>query len=312
MKNKHLEPINNVRNYLHNIWELTKRNMRIFLKNKTSVLFSMLAPVLILVIYILFMGEFQVDMIANNLPESVEVSRKSISSITHAWMLSGIVGISSLTVALNSMFIAISDKERRVIDDFTASPVKLVNLTLSYFISAFILTFVICFLFLIIGIIYLIIATGVGFTFLDLFSLFGILILSTLSAVIVLMCITTFFKTTSAASSFTGIFSALVGFLIGAYLPVSILPKGIQNFANLIPGSHSTGLFRTVFMKRMIESLPEGISPEFIEQIKGTYGFDLQIFGAKINSSHMYLYLTASIFVFFIAYLVINKWIKKK
>ncbi|VEU80430.1 ABC transporter permease [Haploplasma axanthum] len=303
--------LSNAKNYLHNIWELTKRNILIFLKNKTTLFFSMIAPILILVIYILFMGDLQINMIKDSLPSDIVVSTKDIRGIANAWMVSGIVGISSLTVSLNSMFVAISDRERRVVDDFTASPVKLFNLTLSYFISAFLLTFVICFIFLIVGLLYLVITTGVIFSIIEILELVLVLLLSSLSAVIILMCITTFFKTTAAASSFTGIFSALVGFLIGAYLPVSILPIGIQNFANLIPGSHSTGLFRIIFMNRMIENLPSDIPASFIEEIKKTYGFDLHMFGTKINSTYMYLYLTLSIIVFFILYLFINKWVKK-
>ncbi|NCA95060.1 MAG: hypothetical protein EOM79_03115, partial [Epsilonproteobacteria bacterium] len=120
--------------YLYNIWHLTKRNILIFFQNKTTLVFSMMAPVLILVIYILFMGDFQINTIRGFIPDGQSVSDADIATVANAWMISGILGISSLTISLNSMFVAISDRERRIVDDFTASPVKLVNLTLSYFI----------------------------------------------------------------------------------------------------------------------------------------------------------------------------------
>ena len=301
---------NKLKNYAYNIYELTKRNMLIFFKNKTTVFFSLIAPILILVIYILFMGNLQVNMIKDQFPD-LNLTEKEILSITNAWMIAGIIGIACLTVALNSMFIAISDKERRVIDDFTASPVKLINLTLSYFISAFILTFLICFIFMTIGSLYLII-TGGGhyiFSFYEFLQLIGILTLSSLSAVIGLMCITSFFNKTTTAASFTGIFTALIGFLIGAYLPASVLPKSIQNFANLIPGTHSTALFRQIFMNKVLntQSITSKVSPEFIIQIKEQFGFNLSLFGYELNQAHMIVYLSVSIIIFFILYIVINK-----
>lgn len=301
---------NKITNYFYNIYELTKRNMLIFFKNKTTVFFSLIAPILILVIYILFMGNLQVSMIQEQFP-NLNLTQNEILSITNAWMIAGIVGISCLTVSLNSMFIAISDKERRVIDDFTASPVKLINLSLSYFISAFILTFIICFIFLIIGSLYLSITSNFVYIFnlVDIFKLIGILLLSSLSAVIGLMCVTTFFNKTSTAASFTGIFTALIGFLIGAYLPSSILPSSVQNIANIIPGTHSTALFRQIFMEKALNSkdIIDKVSPEFITQIKEQYGFNLNLFGRELNQLSMLIYLSLSIVLFFITYILIQK-----
>ena len=172
----------------------------------------MMAPILILIIYILFMGEFQINTIRAMLPSEVVVSNKEIAMIANSWMIAGIIGISSLTISLNSMFVAISDRERGIVDDFTASPVPLVNLTLSYFISAFIITFVLSFVFLVIALFYLFFSSGLTFSVLNLFELLGILLLSSLSAVIFVMCLTAFFKHTSTAASFTGVYSALIGF----------------------------------------------------------------------------------------------------
>lgn len=297
---------NHVNNYLYNIWHLTKRNILIFFQNKTTLIFSLMAPILILVIYILFMGEFQIDTIRAMLPSDTSVSDKEIAMVANAWMIAGILGISSLTISLNSMFVAISDRERGIVDDFTASPVRLVNLTLSYFISAFIITFFLSLVFLIVAILYLFIASSVTFTFANIMELLGILLLSSLSAVIFVMCLTAFFKHTSTAASFTGVFSALIGFLIGAYLPSSILPLGIQNFANLLPGSHATGLFRTVLMNPIFERLAPSIPSDVLLDIKTSYGFNLNLFGGQLERTMMYTYLGVSIIVLFIVYQVIG------
>ncbi len=292
--------------YISSLWQLVKRNILVYLRNSTTVIFSLMAPVLILVIYTLFMGDIQIDMLSGMIDGVPSVDENTMRIIVNAWMIPGIVAISCLTVALNGMLVMIEDKERGTVNDFTASPLKPVTQLLSYVIAAFILTFMICFIFLIIGMTYLAITTGVFFGATAFFELLLVLLLSSLSAVLGLMCVMTFFKTIMGVSAFTGIFSALIGFLIGAYLPVSMLPIGIQNLANLIPGSYSTGLFRRIFMNGVFSQIP-GLSPAFIEQIKGVYSFELVLFGHTINRSGMYIYLTISIIVFFFAYLLIER-----
>ena len=257
------------------------------------------------------MGDLQINTIRAMLPSDTSVSDKEIAMVANTWMIAGILGISSLTISLNSMFVAISDRERGIVDDFTASPVKLVNLTLSYFISAFIITFSLSLIFLIIAVLYLFISSGVTFTFLNLGELVGILTLSSLSAVIFVMCLTAFFKHTSTAASFTGVFSALIGFLIGAYLPSSILPLALQNFASLIPGSHATGLFRVVLMNPIFERLSSSIPTTTLEQIKNSYGFSLNLFGEQLGRTSMYAYLGISIVALFVVYQLISL-IKRK
>ncbi len=303
--------MHNVTTYLSSLWQLVKRNILVYLRNATTVVFSLMAPILILVIYTLFMGDIQISMLDNQITMPVFVTDDMIRSIINAWMIPGIVAISCLTVALNGMLVMIEDKERGTINDFTASPLKPVTRLLSYVIAAFILTFTLCFIFLIIGIAYLAITTGIFFGVAAFFELLLILILSSLSAVLGLMCVMSFFKTIMGVSAFTGIFSALIGFLIGAYLPVSMLPVGIQNLANLIPGSYSTGLFRRIFMGTVLDHLSGTLSPAFIAEIKDVYAFELVLFGQTISRSGMYVYLTGSIVVFFLLYLLIDR-IKSK
>lgn len=300
---------------IYNISQLTKRNMLIFFKNKTTIFFSLIAPILILVIYILFLGDMQLNLVLESYPE-LNLTTSEIRGIINAWVISGIVGISLLTVALNSMFIAISDREKNIIHDFKASPVKSVNLTLSYFISAFIITFILATSFIIIGNVYLIITNGSMFVFNfgESLKIIGLLIIASLSSVITLMFITSFFNKTSTAASFTGIFTALIGFLIGAYLPVSFLPKNVANFANLLPGSQATALFRNVFMNKIFNS-PEilnNVDTSLINNLKDQFGFNLYVFNYKLKPYLMIVYLIITTIIFFLLNVLVSKYKKDR
>lgn len=167
----------------------------------------------------------------------------------------------------------------------------------------------ICFLFLIAGLVYLSIAYQVLFSTVVFLELVAILFLGTLSGIIILMVITSFFNKSSTASSFTGVFSALIGFLVGAYLPIGLLPSSLQNVANLIPGSHSTGLFRKVILNELILklNLNSVIEPVAMENLRASFGVDLTLFGYKMDAWFMYIYLIISLIIFFIIYLLIER-----
>lgn len=299
-----------IKDYIYTIYELTKRNMIIFFKNKTTIFFSLIAPVLILFIYLVFMSDMQTELILDSYP-NITLNKTEVNSLINSWLIAGIVGIASLTVALNSMFITILDREKKTINDFKASPINNINLTLSYFISAFIITFILTLSFIIIGNIYLIISGGnmFLFNFKETIWIILLLIISTLSSVIILMFITSFFEKTSTAASFTGVFTALIGFLIGAYLPISYLPKYIQNIANLLPGSHVTALFRQVFMEKILSSneFVSEIPKSFIIEVKNNYGYNLILFDHELSKSFMVIYILLTSFIFFGLLIGINK-----
>jgi multidrug/hemolysin transport system permease protein len=86
-----------------------------------------------------------------------------------------------------------------------------------------------------------------------------------------------------------------------------MLPTGIQNLANVIPGSYSTGLFRRIFMGGVFDHMSENISPAMVTQIKDVYSFELVLFNQTISRSGMYIYLSLSIVVFFFLYLLLDK-----
>jgi len=261
------------------------------------------------------MGDMQVGMVRDAYP-LLDITDKELKSVINAWVISGIIGIASLTVALNSMFITILDREKKTINDFKASPVKTVNLTLSYFISAFIITFTLTATFTLIGNIYLISFGGKMFlfSFIEIIKLILILVLSSLSSVITLMFVTSFFNKTSTAAAFTGIFTALIGFLIGAYLPISFLPKGVSSIANLLPGSQATSLFRISFMDKVFNNSTfiNKVDSSFISNIKNDFGYHLQIFNLKLKPYMIIIYLLLTTLLFFLLNVFVNKLKKKQ
>ena len=69
------------------------------------------------------------------------------------------------------------------------------------------------------------------------------------------MFISGFFRSNAAFSAFVGLVSAVIGFLIGAYMPLGILPGYVRALTCFFPGSYSASLFRCFFMRGALSAL---------------------------------------------------------
>lgn len=290
---------------------LVIRNVKLFMKDKMMVFFSMLAPVIVLLLYILFLGKMQVDNIFTVLKTEeafkdllkgvpdLEIT-SAIQMIINNWMIAGVVSVSCITVAFNASTVMVRDRDRGAIDDVLAAPIPRWVLYLSYILSTFVITSCIVGFVLIFSMIYLAASGGFLMSFVNVLKLLLATFLSILSSSFFMVLIISFIKTESALTSFNSVFSALIGFLVGAYTPVGMLPKPVQYICCFIPGSYSAGLFRKIFMEGPINFFGKrlNISGKEVNQLLNDYKVELKFFDLTVSELAMWLVLIGSIVVF--------------
>lgn len=290
---------------------LVIRNVKLFMKDKMMVFFSVLAPVIVLLLYILFLGEMQVQNIQQtiqNTPiDGVDLSNidaKTIESgvraVINNWMIAGVMSVSCITVAFNANTMMVRDRERGNINDVLSAPIPRWVVYLSYIISCIIITSFICFSVLFLSMIYLTCTGGFMMSFVNFLAIVGTTLLSIISSSFIMVLIISLIKTEGALTSFNSVFSAVIGFLIGAYMPIGMLPKGVQYLCLFIPGTYSSGLFRNVFMEGPISKLGAqiGISREQVNELLKSFSVNMDFFGMDVSSLAMILVLVGSIVLF--------------
>lgn len=288
----------NFRAYL----SLTKRGVGLFLKDKAGVFFSLLAPIIILLLYVLFLADVQLESLQESL-NGLAISDKLASSFVDGWMLAGVISVVCITVPFSAQSIMIKDKETGSLSDIMVAPVGRRVIEFSYLTSVFIVSTCICLIVLAIAFVYMAISgwyLSVG----DVFAILGMVILSLLSASLISNIICTFISTQGAHGAFTGILSAAIGFLVGAYMPLSLFPKGVQYVVLFVPGTYSAGAFRNFFMRGALEEIVK-IS-EFAEEdlVKG-FSMELDFFGKSIDlASQVWIFVAATIAIFAIVIVV--------
>ncbi len=271
---------------------LVKRELKLFLKDKAAVFFSLLAPLIILMLYVLFLGDLQVSAVEQAF-EGTTVSHSLIKSFIDGWMLAGVVSVSCITVAFSAYNVVLNDKENGTLDDILASPVKRWVITASYYFYNFVVTSVICGLLLVVVFVYLAISgwyLTVGHTF----AIVGVTVLSIVSSTLFATAICGFLKTTNAHSACVGILSAIIGFLIGAYMPVDMFPKAVQYIILFVPGTYSAGVLRNLFMSGVLNEIGKD-APYHVEPLKDSYSMNMDFFGHTIGQDFMLYALLVTI-----------------
>ena len=134
--------ISSLMNNINVFLNLTKRHFLVFFKNKIRVLYTLLVPIIILLVYILFLRNLELSTVQNILYElEVEATPELttyINTLVDSWMLSGIIILSTITISIQTNNIIINDKENGVNRDFASSPIKNSYLIGSYFLFNFI------------------------------------------------------------------------------------------------------------------------------------------------------------------------------
>ena len=313
------------KNNLNIFFTLTKRHLKMIFSNKIRMFYTLMVPIIILIIYIIFLRNMELTAVENELlKRGIDVKNaelmKHISTIVDAWMLSGIVSISAVTISLQTNSLIVEDKENGVNKDFVSSPINKNILIASYFLYNFVITFFLTFLVLLTSFIFLAVYGEMYLNFTDIIMMIGTVFLTTIPTTLLTVFICIFIKTEPVLASVIAIFSAAIGFLTGAYMPISMLTKPIQYLCAFIPGTYSTSLIRFSYLDSPINNLasylkanpallPSGETADSISELV------INSFGYKVNFFEMNVTPALSVlvtFIFFVIFLVLNIIFSKK
>lgn len=295
---------------------MTLRNIRVYLKDKTSIIMSLMAQIIILGLFLLFLKNNYTDSIISQLGElEGMLSEKDINAIVNSYLMAGVIGTSVVTVALNSLSVMVTDRERKINFDYGAAPVKGHTVVLSYFSGAVVNTFLVSAILTTAGFVFLCIGSEISYTLLDFLKIYGLVALGSISATLVLMVFASFFKKSSTQGSFGVLVSAAIGFITGAYIPVSQFSDTIQTCVNLVPSSQIAGMMKYVLITPTIEHANDVLNGidngEFAKAMYQTFAVKLNLFSSEIDFSFMLMYSIIAIAVFLIINLAIYKFANK-
>ena len=285
---------------------LVRRNTKLFFKDKGMFFTSLITPIILLVLYITFLGNVFRDTFSMTFPKDFNVSEKLINGCVGGQLFSSLLAVCCITVAFCSNMLMVQDKVTGARYDLTITPVKKFTLAFGYYISTALTTLIICLIAAAASFIYLanvgwyMSAADIMLIILDVFLLvmFG----TALSSII------NFFLTSQGQMSAVGtIISAGYGFICGAYMPISQFGGGLQKVLSFLPGTYGTSLIRNHAMRGVFnEMVSQHFPSQVIEGIKDSIDCNLYFFGDRVSIGAMYAILAGTVAVLLILYVIIN------
>jgi multidrug/hemolysin transport system permease protein len=235
------------------ILALTKRHLKLFFRDKASVFFSLLSVIIIIALYVLFLG----DMISGSM-----ASTPGFRYVMDSWIMAGVLAVTSFTTTMGAFGIMVDDRAKQLRKDFDVAPIARWQLILSYVISAFIIGVLMSIVTLVLAELYILAYGGSLLSFSSFVKLLGLILVSVAMSSAFVYFIVSFFRSQNAFSTASTLVGTLIGFLTGIYIPIGNLPDAVQWVVRVFPISHAGAAFRQVMMEDAMQVTFAGLTPE--------------------------------------------------
>ena len=103
------------------ITAITGRNLRLYVRDPLNVFFSLLGALIVLLLYVFFLGSLQESSISDAIPGA---DPALISGFVDSWMFGGILALTTMTASLGALGVFVEDAESGRFRDFLVSPVR--------------------------------------------------------------------------------------------------------------------------------------------------------------------------------------------
>ena len=288
------------------VYFLTRRNCRLFFKDKGMFFSSLITPIILLVLYATFLAKIYRDSFVSAVPPGL-VSDSLIDATVAAQLISSLLAVICVTVAFCANLISINDKASGAIRDLTVTPVRRSALAVGYVAAAAIVTLIVTLTTFAVCLIYLAFI-GWYMSVADVFLLLLDVLLLTLFGTALSSCVNFGLSTNGQASAVGTIVSAGYGFICGAYMPMSGFGTGLQRVLSFLPGTYGTCLIRNHAMAGVLREMRDtaGFPDEVLEGIRDSIDCNLSFFGTQVTLPAMYLILTGAILLLVGLYILLN------
>ncbi|MFC6180699.1 ABC transporter permease [Lactiplantibacillus daowaiensis] len=222
------------------ILALVKRQLLLYFRDHSGVLFSLMGALIAFVLYLVFLKQ-TIRSGWTQLPVR--------DLLLDDWLIGGTLVITSITTTLAGLTQLVADREQQIRADLLQSDVTAIQLMLSYLLSA-----------MFIGLLMQLVMFGVmvgTFAWQDgltvtgqqVIQLVGLMILASGLATALNAVIINGIRRVASLGSLSALVGTGAGFLVGGLIPIGTLPHFAQLLVKLTPGSYLAALNRQLLMR---------------------------------------------------------------
>ncbi len=268
----------------------TERNLKVFFRDRLSVFFSLLSVFITIGLYVLFLG----NMMQNNVGQA-----PGARFVADTWIMAGLLAMVSVTATMGALGTMVEDRSRKLLRDFRASPLKRSTLVSGYVLSALVVGLVLSLITFVLGQLYIVAYGGQFLSLTSSFRVLALMVLTVTSSTAMMIFMISFFSSTNAYGAAASVLGALIGFLTGIYVPIGVLPTGVQYAVKLFPAAHGAALFRQVMMEDALAQAFAGAPASVVAEFKRGMGVVFAYGDFTAGTATHLAFLLGSTIVFF-------------
>lgn len=260
---------------------LTARNIKVYLRDKGAVFFSLLSALIVICLMVFFLGDMNIDGIVEILDSfsfrEYEENKKNAELLVLSWTCAGILSINAVTVSLAVYSGMIKDRVNGRLNAIYTAPISRLKIALSYIASAWTASVFVCLLTLAITEVYGIMSGMELYTFMEHIELLAMIMVNSFVYAAFMYPLSMMAKSEGAWSGFGTVIGTLVGFLGGIYIPIGSLADSISGLMKCTPVIYGTSMFRKVMTKSVLENTFEGVPMDIVEEYREIMGIRLTV-----------------------------------
>lgn len=287
--------------------ELISRNRKVYTRDRLAFLMSFLSVIILILVYQVFLGQIQIDAIKEAL-NSDTASTDTIQMVNY-WLISGLTTIISMTSTLGAFGVMVSDREKKLSEDFKVSPVSNFKVELAYAVFAILFGIIMTMFSCVFAIgIFNGFSSLLDYSMMDYLSILGIISMGTVLAATIILPILAFIRTSSAFTTLSTIVGTFIGFISGVYLSIGSVGETLQQVMTWFPLTQVNALLKQVLMKDSIAQVFNDAPSSVITNYKESYGIILQnASGEHLSNQFMFAYISTNIVVLLGVHFIIKK-----
>ncbi|MFP7152832.1 ABC transporter permease [uncultured Weissella sp.] len=274
---------------------LCYRNLLLYFRNKSGVFFSLLAAIISFILYIAFLK----DTIAGNWGRI-----PGHTAFLDLWLIGGTLGITAITTTLSALSQKVEDHEKDTENDFILTGTSRFKLTFGYVLSAAVISYIMQIVVFVVMYVYFHFVDDLSIALSKIVMLIGLMVLGSVVNALVSAVIMIFVHNRNTLNAIASLVGTVSGFLVGAYIPIGILPEFAQFLVKLTPGSYVASLYRqTLLNDDMVDLFPKVAQRnEFSEEL------GIQLKWDHLLNFNQSLMTTIGLFVLFLIIVLVVEY----
>jgi multidrug/hemolysin transport system permease protein len=282
------------------------RNIKVFFRDKGTFFVALIAPLILLVLYILFLGDVYKESFVTCFPADYAPAGKLLGGLVGGYLLSSLLSVSCVTVAFTANMVMVQDRLTGAAHDFAITPVRPAILYLAYYIATEAVTFSICLVATFAGFIYLA-CVGWYLSVGTVFAIIGAVLLLSLFGTALSSIVCKLIKNHGGMTVVSTIMSSIYGFFAGAYMPIGSLSPVFVNIISCLPGTYGTVLLRNLCLNDCFTQMQaSGYDAQSLAYCRQGFDCDFSFFSTPVPPWACVLILILSTLLLITLYITLH------